>query len=47
MAKEVKGTGLITDIFRTYYDARHNKRNTINALAFEIHPVKCEAIFTK
>lgn len=36
MAKEVKGTELLTDIFRAYYDARHNKRNTINALAFEM-----------
>ncbi len=26
---------IITDLFRAYFDARRNKRNTINALAFE------------
>lgn len=27
---------LLYDLFRAYYDARRNKRSTINALAFEI-----------
>jgi retron-type reverse transcriptase len=27
---------LLTDLFQAYYDARQNKRNTVNALAFEI-----------
>ena len=27
---------LLYDLFQAYYDARRNKRNTINALAFEI-----------
>jgi hypothetical protein len=27
---------LLSDLFQAYYDARQNKRNTINALAFEI-----------
>jgi len=27
---------LLYDLFRAYYDARKNKRSTINALAFEI-----------
>lgn len=30
-------THLLIDIFQAYYDARHNKRNTINALAFEMN----------
>ncbi len=30
-------THLLTDIFQAYYDARRNKRNTINALAFEMN----------
>lgn len=30
-------THLLTDIFQAYYDARCNKRNTINALAFEMN----------
>ncbi len=28
---------LLLDLFQAYYDARRNKRNTINALAFEMH----------
>lgn len=28
---------LLTDLFQSYYDARKNKRNTINALKFEKH----------
>lgn len=28
---------IIIDLFQAYFDARKNKRNTINALAFEIH----------
>ncbi len=28
---------LLTDLFQAYFDARQNKRNTINALAFEKH----------
>jgi retron-type reverse transcriptase len=28
---------LLTDLFKAYYDARRNKRNTINALNFEIN----------
>jgi len=28
---------LLHDLFRAYYDARRNKRNTINALAFEMN----------
>jgi hypothetical protein len=35
-AKEENKTELLTDLFLAYYDARRNKRNTINALAFEI-----------
>ena len=27
---------LLEDIFNAYFDARKNKRNTLNALAFEI-----------
>ena len=30
-------SNLLEDLFRAYYDARHNKRNTINALAFEMN----------
>jgi len=30
------GRQLLYDLFQAYYDARKNKRNTINALAFEI-----------
>lgn len=30
-------TVLLEDLFKAYYDARKNKRNTINALAFEKH----------
>ena len=36
MLKEEMGTELLTDIFQAYYDARRNKRNTINALSFEM-----------
>lgn len=28
---------IIFDLFQAYFDARKNKRNTINALAFEKH----------
>jgi len=36
--KKILGkTGLLTDLFLAYYDARRNKRNTINALAFEMN----------
>jgi len=28
---------ILTDLFQAYFDARRNKRNTINALAFEQH----------
>ncbi len=28
---------IVNDLFRAYFDARKNKRNTINALAFEKH----------
>ena len=28
---------LLTDLFQAYFDARKNKRNTINALMFELH----------
>jgi len=28
---------ILTDLFQAYFDARKNKRNTINALAFEQH----------
>ncbi len=28
---------ILTDLFQAYFDARRNKRNTINALAFEKH----------
>jgi hypothetical protein len=28
---------ILVDLFQAYYDARKNKRNTINALAFEKH----------
>jgi len=28
---------LLVDLFQAYYDARKNKRNTINALNFERH----------
>jgi len=28
---------LLVDLFRAYFDARKNKRNTINALSFELH----------
>ena len=28
---------ILTDLFQAYFDARKNKRNTINALAFEKH----------
>ena len=28
---------ILTDLFQSYFDARKNKRNTINALAFEIN----------
>ena len=28
---------LLKDLFQAYFDARRNKRNTINALAFEIN----------
>jgi len=27
---------LLNDLFKAYYDARKNKRSTINALAFEV-----------
>jgi RNA-directed DNA polymerase len=30
-------SNLLEDLFRAYYDARRNKRNTINALAFEMN----------
>lgn len=34
----LRGTeGVVTDLFQAYFDARKNKRNTINALAFEKH----------
>ena len=29
--------GFLNDLFQAYFDARKNKRNTINALAFEVH----------
>jgi retron-type reverse transcriptase len=28
---------LLTDLFKAYYDARRNKRNTVNQLQFELH----------
>ena len=28
---------ILTDLFQAYFDARRNKRNTMNALAFEQH----------
>jgi len=28
---------IVTDLFRAYFDARKNKRSTLNALAFEMH----------
>ena len=34
--QEPKQTQLLYDLFQAYYDARRNKRNTVNALAFEI-----------
>jgi len=37
MTKKENKTGLLTDLFLAYYDARRNKRNTINALAFEMN----------
>jgi len=36
MAKKENETNLLEDLFLAYYDARRNKRNTINALAFEM-----------
>ena len=30
-------TNLLEDLFQAYYDARRNKRSTINALAFEMN----------
>ncbi len=30
-------TRLLTDLFKAYYNARRNKRNTINQLKFELH----------
>jgi len=30
-------SNLLEDLFRAYYDARRNKRNTVNALAFEMN----------
>lgn len=43
---------LTLDMFRAYYDARKNKRNTHNALAFEKHLeanvfALCEEVFNK
>ncbi len=35
--KETNNKKLLLDLFRAYYDARRNKRNTINALNFEIN----------
>jgi len=34
--KEAENTKLLVDLFKAYYDSRRNKRNTINALNFEI-----------
>ncbi len=36
LTKENEKTGLLSDLFLAYYDARRNKRNTINALTFEM-----------
>ena len=33
---KINSKQLLYDLFRAYYDARRNKRNTLNALAFEI-----------
>jgi len=35
--KQVSADDLLMDLFQAYFDARRNKRNTINALAFEMH----------
>ena len=37
MEKGKEKTEFLTDLFLAYYDARRNKRNTINALAFEMN----------
>ncbi len=34
---QMHSSPLVEDLFRAYFDARKNKRNTINALAFEKH----------
>ena len=32
----VEKNNLLADLFRAYYDARKNKRNTVNQLRFEM-----------
>ena len=34
---EIDRKKITLDLFQAYFDARKNKRNTINALAFEKH----------
>ena len=34
---EIEMDRITLDLFQAYFDARKNKRNTINALAFEKH----------
>jgi len=34
---EIDREKITLDLFQAYFDARKNKRNTINALAFEKH----------
>ena len=34
---KLQNDSLLLDLFQAYFDARRNKRNTINALAFELH----------
>ena len=37
MFSEIDREKITLDLFQSYFDARKNKRNTINALAFEKH----------
>jgi hypothetical protein len=37
VAEQTDGPIALSDLFRAYYDCRKNKRNTANALAFELN----------